>query len=76
MKQEIAPMPPGFYLCDCMNALKQFPDKFFDLSITDPPYGINVANHELGKIVGGGGYRPFGGKAKNSIWKKPKSESA
>ena len=48
-------MPPGFYNMDCMDALKQFPDKFFDLGIVDPPYGINVANHELGKIVGGGG---------------------
>ena len=46
--------PPGFYLMDCMEALKQFPDKFFSLGIVDPPYGINVANHELGKIVGGG----------------------
>ena len=47
-------MPPGFYNMDCMDAMKQFPDKFFDLGIVDPPYGINVANHELGKIVGGG----------------------
>lgn len=46
--------PPGFYLQDCTEALKQFPDKFFSLGIVDPPYGINVANHECGKIVGGG----------------------
>ena len=45
--------PPGFYLMDCMDALKVFPDKYFNLGIVDPPYGINVANHELGKIVGG-----------------------
>lgn len=32
-------MPPGFYNMDCMEAMKQFPDKFFDLSIVDPPYG-------------------------------------
>lgn len=25
---------------DCMEAMKQFPDKFFDLAIVDPPYGI------------------------------------
>lgn len=32
-------MPPGFYNMDCMKAMKQFPDKFFDLAIVDPPYG-------------------------------------
>lgn len=47
-------MLPGFYNMDCMDALKQFPDKFFGLAIVDPPYGIMVANHECGKIVGGG----------------------
>lgn len=25
---------------DCMEAMKQFPDKHFDLAIVDPPYGI------------------------------------
>ena len=24
---------------DCMDAMKEFPDKFFDLAIVDPPYG-------------------------------------
>ena len=32
-------MPPGFYNMDCMEAMKQFPDGFFDLAIVDPPYG-------------------------------------
>lgn len=32
-------MQPGFYNMDCMEALKQFPDKFFDLAIVDPSYG-------------------------------------
>ena len=68
-------MQPGFYNMDCMDALKQFPDKFFDLAICDPPYGIMVANHEAGKIVGGGA-RPFGGKASYCVWGKHKSESA
>lgn len=68
-------MPPGFYNMDCMDAMKQFPDKFFGLAIVDPPYGIMVANHECGKIVGGGP-RSFGGKAMHSVWGKHKSESA
>lgn len=67
-------MLPGFYNMDCMDALKQLPDKFFDLGIVDPPYGINVASHELGKIVGGA--RFFGGKTAYSVWGKHKSESA
>jgi site-specific DNA-methyltransferase (adenine-specific) len=29
----------GFYLMDCMDGMKQFPDKYFDLAIVDPPYG-------------------------------------
>lgn len=48
-----APMPPGFYNMDCMEAMKQFPDGFFSLAIVDPPYGIGVAGHENGQIVGG-----------------------
>lgn len=29
------------YNMDCMDLMKQYPDKFFDLVIADPPYGIN-----------------------------------
>lgn len=47
-------MEPGFYNMDCMEAMKGFPDGFFDLAIVDPPYGINVASHHSGKVVGGG----------------------
>lgn len=35
----------GFYNMDCMDGMKQFPDKFFDLAIVDPPYGINISNN-------------------------------
>lgn len=30
--------------CDCMEFMKEIPDKHFDLIVTDPPYGIK-ANH-------------------------------
>lgn len=30
----------GFYNMDCMQGMKEFPDKYFDLAIVDPPYGI------------------------------------
>ena len=32
-------MEPGFYNMDCMQAMKGFPDGFFDLAIVDPVYG-------------------------------------
>jgi site-specific DNA-methyltransferase (adenine-specific) len=28
------------FLMDCMEGMKNYPDKFFDLAIVDPPYGI------------------------------------
>ena len=31
------------FICgDCMEYLPQFPDKYFDIAIVDPPYGINI----------------------------------
>ena len=30
----------GFYNMDCMEGMKQLPDKYFELAIVDPPYGI------------------------------------
>lgn len=42
----------GKIICaDCMDILKQLPDKCVDLVLTDPPYGINVAKN--GKVGGG-----------------------
>lgn len=35
---------------DCMEYMAQFPDKFFDLAVVDPPYGIHM---DGGKIGGG-----------------------
>lgn len=45
-----APMMPGFYNLDCMEAMKRFPDGFFDLAIVDPPYGISKAFNALSRI--------------------------
>ena len=30
----------GYYNMDCMEGMKQFPDKYFELAIVDPPYGL------------------------------------
>lgn len=33
---------------DCMEFMKQFPDKFFDLAVVDPPYGIHMDGGKIG----------------------------
>lgn len=33
---------------DCMEYMKSIPDKFFDLAVVDPPYGINAPNMKMG----------------------------
>ena len=44
------------YNMDCMEYMKTIPDKWFDLAIVDPPYGINIANRNgsIGKKKGQG----------------------
>ncbi len=39
---------------DCILGMKEFPDKFFELAIVDPPYGINAGNvySETSKLHG------------------------
>ena len=34
------------YLMDCMEGMKQFPDKYFELAIVDPPYGIGAGKEK------------------------------
>jgi site-specific DNA-methyltransferase (adenine-specific) len=50
--------------CDCMDFMAQFPDKFFDLAIVDPPYGLDVANMNMGV-----GKAPSCPKIEHRIWK-------
>lgn len=42
----------GFYNMDCMEGMKQFPDKFFDLAIVDPPYGSGNGEFASGTRFG------------------------
>lgn len=75
---------PDLYNADCMEAMKEFPDKFFDLAIVDPPYGINADNFRNGsgasKDAGKygtavklkGRLNSGGGKLKNCILNKSK----
>lgn len=43
--------------------LPSYPDKYFDLAIVDPPYGIDLANMNMGI-----GKSPKASKAKNRKW--------
>lgn len=36
------------YNMDCMDLMKEFPDKYFELAIVDPPYGIRVCKMNMG----------------------------
>ena len=51
------------YNMDCMEGMAAFPDKFFDLAIVDPQYGIDVANMNMGI-----GKSKKASKAKNRKW--------
>jgi site-specific DNA-methyltransferase (adenine-specific) len=33
---------------DCIEGMKQYPDKYFDLAVCDPPYGIGLVKTEAG----------------------------
>ena len=37
------------YLMDCIEGMKEYPDKYFDLAIVDPPYGIGMDGGSIGK---------------------------
>ena len=43
----------GFYNMDCMEGMKQFPDKYFELAIVDPPYGDGGGAHGRDKTRAG-----------------------
>ena len=38
----------GYYNMDCMEGMKEFPDKYFELAIVDPPYGLE--RHKRGSL--------------------------
>jgi site-specific DNA-methyltransferase (adenine-specific) len=38
---------------DCIDGMKQYPDKWFDLAVVDPPYGINFDGNTTVKGKGG-----------------------
>lgn len=54
----------GFYNMDCMDALRDFPDDYFDLAVVDPPYGIKVFakdNASRSKLATSKSYKKYAG---------------
>ena len=51
----------GFYNMDCMEGMAQIPDKYFDLAIVDPPYGIGESRKKRENT-------------KSTKWKNPSSK--
>lgn len=52
----------GYYNMDCMKGMAEFPDKYFDLAVVDPPYGIKQggdANHTRSVIATSKKYHSF-----------------
>lgn len=52
------------YLMDCMELLKQVPDKYFELAVVDPPYGIGEdgsKNHTRSKAAVAKNYKAYSG---------------
>lgn len=73
-------MTGNFYNMDCMEGMKQFPDKYFDLAIVDPEYGrkehggknrSNWVKQKNGSKI----FVPDGGYAKKSWDSKPADET-
>lgn len=51
------------YNMDALAFMKQVPDKYFDLCLTDPPYGIDLANMNMGA-----GKSPKSSRIENRKW--------
>ena len=55
------------YNMDCLQAMRQMPDKCFDLAVVDPPYGIGESgakNHTRGLLARPTDYKAFSGEDK------------
>ena len=51
------------YNMDCVAGMREYPDNYFDLAICDPPYGLDLANMNMGI-----GNSKKASKAKNRKW--------
>lgn len=55
------------YNADCLPAMREYPDNYFDLAVVDPPYGIGESggtNFTRSKIATAKAYKAFAGMDK------------
>ena len=60
----------GFHNMDCRDAMKEYPDGFFDLAVVDPPYGIKVFakdNAGRSKLATSKKYKQYAGDRKSVV---------
>ena len=51
---------------DCMEGMARYPDKYFDLAIVDPPYGIDINKHRIkDKNIYNTGFNKYGSSISN-----------
>lgn len=66
MGEQAGLMAPGLYHMDCMEAMRSFPDGFFDLAVVDPPYG--GANSDIGGAAVRPAIRPIQAGRTGGTW--------
>lgn len=63
----------NLYNTDCMHFMQSVPDKFYDLAIVDPPYGIGESgssNHSRSNNAAATKYKDFAGGDKETMPKE------
>ena len=60
----------GFFNMDCMEGMQQFPDKFFDLAIVDPPYRDMKENQPTKDMRRNGTMERFGNKPDDAYFQE------
>ncbi len=60
----------GFYNMDCMDGMKEFPDKYFELAIVDPPYRDMSENQPTKDMRKNGTMERFGNKPNETYFKE------
>ena len=58
----------GYYNMDCMEGMKEFPDKYFDLAIVDPPYRDN--NQPTKDMRANGSMKSLEGRPSEEYWQE------
>ena len=58
----------GYYNMDCMEGMKDFPDKYFDLAIVDPPYRDN--NQPTKDMRANGSMKSLEGRPSEEYWQE------